>query len=133
MAEESKIVIAIEEVWNRFLLSPLEMEQYIREFQNPWIKAWFDIGNVLFYGYPQDWIRTLGKNIVKLHIKDFKRQGDGDAWVNLGDGDADWAEVRKALMETGYAGSAIAELKGGDEAYLRDLNRRIDRLVLSRA
>ena len=88
---------------------------------------------MLLYGYPQDWIRTLGKNIVKLHIKDFKQQGDGFAWVGLGDGDADWAEVRKALMETGYSGSAIAELKGGNEAYLRDLSRPMDRLVLGRA
>jgi hexulose-6-phosphate isomerase len=132
LAEESRIVIAIEEVWNKFLLSPLEMERYIQEFQSPWIKAWFDTGNVLFYGYPQDWIRTLGKSIVKLHIKDFKHQGDGYAWVNLGDGDADWTEIRKALMEIGYAGSVIAEIKGGDEAYLRDLSRRMDRLVLGR-
>jgi hexulose-6-phosphate isomerase len=132
-AEESKITIAIEEVWNKFLLSPLEMKQYIQEFQSPWIKAWFDTGNVLLYGYPQDWIRSLGKSIVKLHIKDFKRKEDGYSWVNLGDGDADWAEVRKALVETGYTGSAIAELKGGDEVYLRDLSRRMDRLVLGRA
>src|SRR5215472_2790872 len=60
LAEELKIVIAIEEVWNKFLLSPLEMAKYISEFQSPWIKAWFDVGNVLLYGYPQDWIRTLG-------------------------------------------------------------------------
>jgi L-ribulose-5-phosphate 3-epimerase len=133
VAEENKIVIAIEEVWNKFLLSPLEMDQYIREFQSPWVKAWFDTGNVLLYGYPQDWIRTLGKSIVKLHVKDFKRKGDGYAWVNLGDGDADWSEVRKALAETGYTGSAIVELKGGDEAYLRNLSRRMDRLVLGRA
>jgi len=133
VAEESKIVIAIEEVWNKFLLSPLEMDQYIHEFQSPWIKAWFDTGNVLLYGYPQDWIRTLGKSIVKLHVKDFKRKGDGYAWVNLGDGDADWSEIRKALAEKGYTGSAIVELKGGDEAYLRDLSRRMDRLVLGRA
>jgi L-ribulose-5-phosphate 3-epimerase len=132
-AEESKITIAIEEVWNKFLLSPLEMKQYIQEFQSPWIKAWFDTGNVLLYGYPQDWIHSLGKSIVKLHIKDFKRKEDGYSWVNLGDGDADWAEVRKALVETGYTGSAIAELKGGDEVYLRDLSRRMDRLVLGRA
>jgi L-ribulose-5-phosphate 3-epimerase len=69
----------------------------------------------------------------KMHIKDFKRQGDGYAWFNLGDGDADWAEVRKALTEIGYTGSAIAELEGGDEAHLRDLSRRMDRLVLGRA
>ena len=133
LAADLKTVIAIEEVWNKFLLSPLEMDKYIREFQSPWIKAWFDIGNVLLYGYPQDWIRTLGKSIVKLHVKDFKRKEDGYAWVNLGDGDADWPELRKALAEIGYTGSAIVELKGGDEAYLRDLSRRMDRLLLGRA
>lgn len=133
LAEEVKAVIAIEEVWNKFLLSPLEMDRYIREFQSPWIKAWFDIGNVLLNGYPQDWIRVLGMNIVKLHVKDFKRKEDGYDWVNLGDGDADWLEVRKALRETGYTGSAIVELEGGDEAYLRDLSRRMDRLVLAAA
>lgn len=132
-AAEAKTVIAIEEVWNKFLLSPIEMDNYIRQFESPWIKAWFDVGNVLLYGYPQDWIRTLGKSIVKLHVKDFKRRKDGYAWVNLGDGDADWAEVRKALAEIGYSGSAIAELEAGDEAYLRDLSRRMDRLLLGRA
>ena len=132
LAAELKTVIAIEEVWNRFLLSPLEMDKYIREFHSPWIKAWFDVGNILLYGYPQDWIRTLGKNTVKLHVKDFKRRKDGYAWVNLGDGDADWAEVRKALADVGYSGSAIAEFDGGDEAYLHDVSRRMDRLVLGR-
>lgn len=132
LAAELKVMIAIEEVWNKFLLSPIEMETYIREFQSPWIKAWFDVGNVLLYGYPQDWIRTLGKEIVKLHVKDFKRNDDGYAWVNLGEGDADWEAVRNALAEIGYSGSAIAELESGDEAYLRDVSRRMDRLVLGR-
>src|SRR5438132_2075969 len=133
LAEELKVVIAIEEVWNRFLLSPLEMNQYIAEFKSPWIKAWFEVGNVLLYGYPQDWIRTLGRSVVKLHIKDFKRHEDGYAWVNLGDGDADWPEIRKALAEINYSGSAIVELKEGDDAYLGDVSRRLDRLLLGRA
>jgi L-ribulose-5-phosphate 3-epimerase len=133
LAAELEVRIAIEEVWNRFLLSPIEMASYIRDFHSPWIKAWFDVGNVLLYGYPQDWIRTLGKSIVNLHVKDFKRREDGYAWVNLGDGDADWPQVRQALAEIGYSGSAIAELEGGDEAYLRDLSRRMDRLILGRA
>jgi L-ribulose-5-phosphate 3-epimerase len=132
-AEELKIVIAIEEVWNKFLLSPLEMAAYIDEFQSPWVKAWFDVGNVMFYGYPQDWIRTLGKRIVKVHLKDFKRKEDGYAWVNLGDGDVDWAAVRQAFAEIGYAGSATVELDPGDKAYLRDVSRRVDRLVLGRS
>src|ERR1700682_1669492 len=132
LAEGLKIVIAIEEVWNKFLLSPLEMKTYIGEFQSPWIQAWFDVGNVLLYGYPQDWIRTLGKSIVKVHLKDFKRKESAYEWVNLGDGDVDWEAVREAFREIGYAGSAITELKGGDEAYLRDVSRRVDRLVLDR-
>jgi len=132
LAEELKIVIAIEEVWNKFLLSPLEMAAYIKEFQSPWIQAWFDVGNVLLYGYPQDWIRTLGKNIVKVHLKDFKRKENGYEWVNLGEGDVNWEAVRDAFREIGYAGSAITELKAGDKAYLRDVSRRVDRLVLDR-
>lgn len=133
LAEELKIQIAIEEVWNKFLLSPLEMKAYIGEFQSPWVKAWFDVGNVLLYGYPQDWIRTLGTSIVKVHLKDFKRKQDGYSWVNLGDGDVDWTAVRAAFADIGYSGSAITELPGGDEAYLRDLSRRVDRLVLGKA
>ena len=133
LAAELEVRIAIEEVWNRFLLSPMEMATYIRDFESPWIKVWFDVGNVLLYGYPQDWIRTLGTSIVKLHVKDFKRKEDGYAWVNLGDGDADWPQVRQALAETAYSGSAIAELEHGDEAYLRDVSRRMDRLILGRA
>src|SRR5437588_11757124 len=132
LAAELKIVIAIEEVWNKFLLSPLEMAAYIKEFQSPWVQAWFDVGNVLLYGYPQDWIRALGKSIVKVHLKDFKRKENGYEWVNLGDGDVDWEAVRAAFREIGYAGSAITELKAGDEAYLRDVSRRVDRLVLGR-
>ena len=130
LAAELKVVIAIEEVWNKFLLSPLEMKKYIEEFQSPWIKAWFDVGNVVLYGYPQDWIHMLGKSIYKVHLKDFKREQDSYAWVNLGDGDIDWGAVHKAFADVGYAGSAIAELEGGDEAYLRDVAKRIDRLVI---
>ncbi len=133
LAEELKVVIAMEEVWNRFLLSPLEMATYIDEFQSPWVKAWFDVGNVVLYGYPQDWIRTLDKRIVKVHLKDFKRNKDSYAWVNLGEGDIDWAAVREAFAAIHYTGSATVELPAGDEAYLRDVSRRVDRLLLGRA
>jgi hexulose-6-phosphate isomerase len=129
LAAELKVVIAIEEVWNKFLLSPLEFAKYVDEFSSPWVKAWFDVGNVVLYGFPQDWIRTLGKRIVALHLKDFKRSDDRYAWVNLGDGDVDWSEVRKALVEIGYSGAATTELEGGDQAYLRDVSERIDRLL----
>ena len=132
LAEELNVVIAMEEVWNRFLLSPLEMATYIDEFQSPWVKGWFDVGNVVLYGYPQDWIRTLDKRIVKVHLKDFKRNKDSYAWVNLGEGDVDWAAVREAFAAIHYTGSATVELPAGDEAYLRDVSRRVDRLLLGR-
>jgi L-ribulose-5-phosphate 3-epimerase len=130
IAEKLKVQIAIEEVWNKFLLSPLEMAKYLDEFQSPWVKSWFDVGNVMLYGFPQDWIHTLNTRIVKVHLKDFKRKEDGYSWVNLGDGDVDWRAVRNAFSDTGYAGSAIVEMEPGDEAYLRDLSRRVDRLLL---
>jgi hexulose-6-phosphate isomerase len=89
---------------------------------------------VVFYGYPQDWIHNLGKRIAKVHLKDFKITGpgfgDGYRFVNLGDGDIDWAAVRKAFADVGYTGYATTELEGGDEAYLRDVGQRVDRLVL---
>ena len=130
LAQELNVVIGIEEVWNRFLLSPIEMAQYVDEFRSSWIKAWFDVGNVVLYGYPQDWIRTLGKRIVKVHLKDFKRKQGGYDWVNLGDGDVEWPAVRQAFSDIGYGGSVIAELEPGDAAYLTDVSRRIDRLLL---
>ncbi|HJZ64367.1 MAG TPA: sugar phosphate isomerase/epimerase family protein [Candidatus Acidoferrum sp.] len=135
LAQELGVVIGIEEVWNKFLLSPLEMAAYIDEFKSPVIQAWFDVGNVVLYGYPQDWIRSLGKRIAKLHVKDFKRKEGGYEWVNLGDGDVDWGAVRQALADINYSGSAIAELEGGNsknEAYFRDIGTRMDRLVLGK-
>ena len=130
LARERKVIIAIEEVWNKFLLSPREFAQYVDEFKSPWVKAYLDVGNMVLFGYPQDWIRTLGKRIVKIHLKDFKRERDGYKWVNLGEGDIDWPEVRKALAEVGYSGTVTAELDEGDLAYLTDVSRRINRLVL---
>jgi len=130
LAEELKVIIAIEEVWNKFLLSPLEFPKYVDEFQSPWVKSYFDVGNVVLYGYPQDWIRNLGKRIAKVHLKDFKRLEDGYRWVNLGEGDIDWPAIRKAFADIGYTGYATTELEGGDEAYLRDVGQRVDRLVL---
>jgi hexulose-6-phosphate isomerase len=133
MAQELKVIIGIEEVWNKFLLSPLEMARYIDEFNSPWIRSYFDVGNVVIFGYPQDWIRTLGKRIVKLHIKDFKfEKREVAEWVPLREGEIKWPEVYKALADIGYTGSATVELNGGDAAYLKEVNRRFD-LILTGA
>jgi len=131
LAGELKVVIGMEEVWNKFLLSPLEMASYVDEFASPWVKAYLDVGNMLFYGYPQDWARTLGKRIQRVHIKDFKvDRGKGQFfWKNIGEGDVDWPEVRKALGEVGYDGWVTTEIEGGDAAYLKDVVARFDRFL----
>jgi L-ribulose-5-phosphate 3-epimerase len=130
-AAEHKVVIAIEEVWNKFLLSPIEFARYVDEFDTQWVRAYFDVGNVVLFAVPQDWIRTLGSRIVKLHIKDFTldRRNGRYSWVNLGEGDIDWPEVRRALAEIKYAGYVTTELSGGDAAYLKDVSARVDRIL----
>jgi L-ribulose-5-phosphate 3-epimerase len=130
-ARELKVIVAVEEVWNKFLLSPLEFARYVDELDSPWLKAYFDVGNVVFYGYPQDWIRSLGTRIAKVHLKDFHldRPNGRFAWTNIGDGDIDWREVRRAFEEVGYRGYFTTEVAAGDTAYLRDLAGRLDRFL----
>jgi hexulose-6-phosphate isomerase len=131
VAKELNIVIAVEEVWNKFLLSPIEFARYVDEFESPLLRAYFDVGNIVFYGYPQDWIRTLGPRIAKMHLKDFKldRSGGKFTWTNIGEGDIDWPEVRRALAEVNYTGFVTTEVNGGDAPYLTDLSGRVDRFL----
>ncbi|MBX2823057.1 MAG: sugar phosphate isomerase/epimerase [Rhodothermaceae bacterium] len=135
LAEELQIKIALENVWNNFLLSPLEYAQYIDAFDSPWIGAYFDVGNIVNYGWPEHWIRTLGHRILKLDIKEFSRQkrDDEGLWkgfgVELGEGDCDWPAVRQALKDIGYSGWATAEIRGGDTARLKDIAMRMDRIL----
>jgi len=99
------------------------------------VKAYFDVGNIVLFAYPQDWIRTLGKRIVKLHFKDFKFQQNRETrkreaeFVNLGEGEIDWKAIHAALAEIGYRGTATVELAGGDRAYLADVSKRVDKIL----
>jgi hexulose-6-phosphate isomerase len=131
LAAELQVIVGIEEVWNKFLLSPLELNKYVDEFESPWVRAYVDVGNMVFYGYPQDWIRTVGKRTVRVHLKDFQldRPNGKFAWKNLGEGDIDWPEVRKALADIGYESWATVEIQGGDAAYLKDVSARFDRFL----
>jgi L-ribulose-5-phosphate 3-epimerase len=130
-ARDLKVTIAVEEVWNKFLLSPLEFARYVDEFASPWVRAYFDVGNVVIYAFPQDWIRTLGPRIVKIHLKDFNfdRPNGRFTWKGLGEGDIDWPEVRRALADVKYSGYVTTELPGGDAAYLAEVSRRVDRFL----
>jgi hexulose-6-phosphate isomerase len=129
LAEELKVIIGIEEVWNKFLLSPIEFAKYIDEFNSPWIRAYFDIGNVAIQAYPQDWIRTLGKRIVKLHVKDFSFKKRMAEFTPLLEGEIDWRAVHAALADIGFQGTATVELSGGDAAYLKEVNTRFEKIL----
>lgn len=137
LAAELKIQIALENVWNDFLLSPLETARYIDEFDSPWVRMHFDVGNVVRYGWPEHWIRTLGPRIVKLDIKEFSRsKSDAEGLrkgfaVELLEGDCDWPTVMAALREIGYEGWGAAEIPGGGEDRLREIAARMDRIFAS--
>ena len=132
LAEDAGIRILFENVWNNFLLSPVEMCRYIDEFESPVVGAYFDVGNVVRFGWPEHWILALGKRIGKLDIKEYSRkmQMEEGPWkgfkVKIGDGDCDWPAVMKALKQVGYKGWATAEVGGGDEARLREIAKRMD-------
>jgi len=117
-AEKMDITIGIENVWNKFLLSPLEAAAFIDEIGSKRIQFWFDVGNVVQFAYPEDWIRTLGKRIARVDIKDFERKTN--SFVELGKGDVDWPAVMTAFDEVGFEGYIAAEVRGGDEAYLTE-------------
>lgn len=139
LAKELGVTIAVENVWNGFLLSPLEAARYVDEFKDERVAFHFDIGNVINFGRPDQWARILGKRIAKLHIKDFslkKRDSEG-LWkgfdVELGDGDAGWSAVMAALDASGYSTKeggnwATAEVRGGDRKRLREVSDQMDRL-----
>lgn len=112
-AERRKVAIAIENVWNKFLLSPLEMRQLIDELGSAYIGCYFDVGNILNYGYPQQWITILGSRIKRVHVKDFRTDiGNIQGFTNLLQGDVPWMAVRSALESIGYTGYITAEVSG---------------------
>jgi len=137
LAAELGIKIALENVWNHFLLSPLEMARYIDELDSAWIGAYFDVGNIVTYGWPEHWIRTLGRRVFKVDVKEFSRRmrdQEGNARgfnVELLEGDCDWPAVMRAFRDIQFAGWFTAEIPGGDETRLRAIAERMDRIFAS--
>jgi hexulose-6-phosphate isomerase len=137
LAGELEIKIGLENVWNNFLLSPLEEARYIDELESPQLGAYFDVGNVLRYGWPEQWIRTLGKRIVKVDIKEFSQkkmqdEGLGKGFgVELLEGDCDWPAVMSALREVGYYGWGTAEIPGGGRERLQKIAALMDKIYAS--
>lgn len=136
-AEESGIKIAIENVWNNFLISPLEASRFIDELNSKMVGWYFDVGNVVRYGWPEQWIRILDKRVMKLDVKEYSRQKQSEEgiWkgfdVELMEGDCNWPEVMKALEDIGYQGWASAEVPGGDRTRLEEISRRMQKIFKS--
>ena len=110
-AEEKGVVIGIENIWNKFLLSPLEFRNFLDEIGSDYVGAFLDVGNMVLFGYPEHWIKILGQRIKKVHFKDFRRDAKGLAgFVDLLAGDVDWVKVIDAFDAIGYEGWASAEM-----------------------
>lgn len=133
-AEKARCAIAIENVWNRFINEPVAAKRYLEEINSPWVGWHFDVGNCVNFGWPEHWVRTLGRQIFNLHIKEYSRKqrdetGPSSGFrVELMEGDNDWPSVMKALDEIGYEGWGILEVKGGDPDRLRFLAERTDKI-----
>ena len=125
LAEELKVIVALENVWNNLWVKPDLYRHFVASFGNPWVKSYFDIGNHVKYAPPQDWVKALGPLIAKLHMKDFKLNADGHGgqFVHPLDGSINWPAVRRALDEAGYDGWATIE-DGG--LPLAEFSRRFD-------
>ncbi len=131
LAEELKVVIGLENVWNNLWVKPDLYQNFVASFKNRWVKSYFDIGNHVKYAPPQEFIHQLGPLVAKVHIKDFKLNPDGHGgrFVHPRDGSIDWPAVRRALDEAGYNGWATIE-DGG--LPLAEFNRRLEEIDAGR-
>ena len=129
-AKEKNVCICVENVWNDFLLSPLEMKNFIDEINSPYVRAYLDVGNMIYSGFAQHWVKILGERIKKIHIKDYKREEH--TFVSLLDGDVDYPEVIKELNKIGYTDYLTAEvklLKGNPELGLKNIVSCIEAIL----
>jgi L-ribulose-5-phosphate 3-epimerase len=136
-AEKANVKIAIETVWNNFITKPEQLVQYVDDFKSPFVGAYFDISNMIKYGVaPADWIRKLGKRMLKFDFKGYSikkwkdNNDEGKGFqVGIGEGDENWPEVLKACGEVGYSTWATAEVNGGGEKVLKDISERMDKIL----
>ena len=133
-AESLGVSIGLENVWNKFLLSPMEMRDFIDKLDSEYIGSYLDIGNTLYCSYPEDWIRILGKRIKKVHFKDYRIEAGGlHGFVDLLAGDVNYPEVMTALAEIGYddwvTGEMIPNYKHHTDAIIYNTSYAMDRIL----
>jgi len=129
-AAEHEVCLAVENVWNKFLLSPVEFAAYVDGFASEYLAAYFDVGNILLYGYPDHWVRTLGRRIRRVHVKGFDT--DARKFTYLMEGSVDWASVAAALDDVGYSGYLTAELpidQADPLGRLRQISTDLDTII----
>ena len=135
-AEKTGMQIALENVWSNFILSPIEAKRFLDEINHPLVGWYFDIGNVLRYGWPEHWIKTLNSRIMKLHAKEYSRElmNTKGLWegfkVDLLEGDNNWPIVMKTVSEINYSGEWLtAEVSGGDRNHLQKISTQMDKII----
>ena len=132
-AASARVCLTMENVWNKFLLSPLEMRAFVDQFHSPWLQAHFDMGNVMQYGFPEDWIQTLGSRIKRIHVKDYKlsARAEQGRFVPLFEGDVDFKGVMQSLVAVDYRGFLSPEYgyDANDANYLKTLSEQLDRIL----
>lgn len=132
-AAQAQVILAPENVWNKFLVSPLEMRAFVDQFNSPWVQAQFDIGNVMQFGYPEDWILTLGPRLKRVHLKDYKlsARAEQGRFVDLLEGDVNWKGVMAALVKVGYRGWVCPEIghNPNDPDQLKKLSATVDKII----
>ena len=126
VAEQNRVAIGVENVWNKFLLSPREMKEFVDQVDHEWVGTYLDTANMMAYGYPEHWVRSLGKRIKKVHFKDFVRAKH--SFVNLMDGDTDWATLMADFRAAGYDDCVIHEI-GGDKDVQIEMAKRMKQIV----
>lgn len=142
VAEKNKVAIGVENVWNNFLYSPLELARFVDEIKSRWVGVYFDVGNPVAFGNSYDWIRILGKRIKRVHLKEYKRGRNADGtvyWtkfpdgfdVPFGEGDVNWPAVKKALKQAKYDGPATVEVLNfnNDASLVRKLSAQVNKVM----
>jgi hexulose-6-phosphate isomerase len=132
-AEKAKVHLTPENVWNKFLVSPLDMRGFVDQFKSRYVAVHFDVGNIMQWGYPQDWILTLGPRIRRIHVKDYKlsTRAEQGRFVDLLEGDVDWKAVMEALVKVGYRGFLSPEVGGkpDDPNRLMNVSKALDKIL----
>ncbi|BCM92669.1 L-ribulose-5-phosphate 3-epimerase UlaE [Abditibacteriota bacterium] len=129
VAEEVGVTVGVENVWNKWLLSPLEFRSFLQEVNSPRVGCYFDVGNVVLTGYPEQWVRILGERITRVHFKDFKKSvGTLEGFCPLLEGDTNYPAVVQALEKANYFGPVTAEFFGMEDQ-LADISRAMDTIL----